>query len=312
MADLEIIDVHDHTFASADRGATYQRGTGRAAREIVRYGTIEELQGLMKEAGISRSIMLMYTPTRYMYEARIRQQQLPADPAERRAIEQEVRTMMAQRMIENNEWGIKVSQQHPEFVTFAGLDPVYMDEKTLVGEIEDKVKRGAKGVKIVLRALAIYPDDRRLWPAYERISQLGVPLTTQVGSEGEAGDRGPYASPRLFEQALKEFPNLTINLVHLGRGFEEDVADLCRRFPNVYSDISSRLGAIDDPASGMTAEWLVQFIRRCGVDRIMFGTNYPGGDPVQYARLMRALPLTDTEKELVASRNAKRFANLAG
>src|SRR3990172_18536 len=141
--------------------------------------------------------MLMYTPTRYMYEARIRQQQLPSDPAERKKIEQEVQTIMAQRMIANNEWAIEVSAKHPEFITFAGLDPVYMDEQTLVDEIEDKVKRGAKGVKIVLRALAIYPDDPRLWPIYERISQLGVPITSQVGAEGEAGDRGPYANPKL-------------------------------------------------------------------------------------------------------------------
>ena len=134
MADIEVIDAHVHAFENDDRGILYQRGNG-GERELKRTGSLEELEKLMKEAGISHSIMLMYTPTRYMYEARIRQQELPADPAERRAIEQEVRTMMAQRMIENNEWGIKVSQQHPEFVTFAGLDPVYMDEETLVGEM---------------------------------------------------------------------------------------------------------------------------------------------------------------------------------
>lgn len=57
----------------------------------------------------------------------------------------------------------------------------------------------------------------------------------------------------------------------------------------------------------MTPEWLVAFTRECGAEHIMFGTNYPGGDPVQYVRLMCELPLTDAEKEPVANGNAKRF-----
>ena len=185
-----------------------------------------------------------------------------------------------------------------------------MDEQTLVAEVEDKVKRGAKGVKIVLRALEIYPDDPRLWPVFERISQLGVPITSQVGAQGEAGDRGSYGRPKYFEKALVEFPNLTVNAVHLGGGYEDEIVDLCHRFPNFNVDISSRIHQIDDPHSGVTAEWLITIIRDCGPEHVLFGTNYPGGDPVQYARLMRDLPLTDAEKELVANGNARRLLRL--
>ena len=310
MADLEIIDAHTHTFASVDNGIRYQRGTGGADREIVRYGTIDELQGLMKEAGISRAIMLNFTPTRYLYEGRMAKTELPEDPAARQKIERDAQIVMAKRMIEHNEWQIEVSQQHPEFINFAGLDPVFMDEQMLIGEIEDKVSRGAKGVKIVLRALAIYADDPRLTPVYERISQLGVPITAQVGLHGEAGERGAYANPKFFEAALTQFPDLKVNCVHLGHGFEDEVADLCQRFPNAYTDVSSRLHTVDDPNSGIDRQWMVDFIRRCGADHVMFGTNYPGGDPVQYAKILRELSLTDSELELVASGNVKRFANL--
>ncbi len=307
MPDLEIIDIHTHTFATAERGISYQRGASGGRRVPTRTGTIEELRGLMAKAGISRSVMLMYTPTRYMYEASIQRRELPSDPTERAIVEREVKSMMAQRMIGNNEWALGVSAEHPDLVTFAGLDPVYMDESTLVGEIEDKVRRGAKGVKIVPRALAIYPDDDRLWPVYERISELGVPIVSQAGSGGEQGDRGAFGHPRYFERALAEFPGLVVNVAHLGSGYEEDVLDLCHRFPNFYTDISSRLGALDDPDSGMTPEWLVGFIRDCGAEHVLFGTNYPGPDPAQYARLLRELPLSDHEKELVASGNARRF-----
>ena len=310
MPELDIIDAHAHTFSTAALGISYQRGARGDDSEPERDGTIDELRGLMQEAGISHTVMLMYTPTRYMYEARMRRAQLADDDAEREKVEREVRTLMAQRMIDNNEWAIGVSESHPEFLTFAGLDPVYMDEQTLVAEVEDKVKRGAKGVKIVLRALEIYPDDPRLWPVFERISQLGVPITSQVGAQGEAGDRGAYGRPKYFEKALVEFPDLIVNAVHLGGGYEDEIADLCHRFPNFYTDISSRLHQTADPDSGITAEWLIAVIRDCGPEHVLFGTNYPGGDPVQYARLMRDLPLTDAEKELVANGNARRLLRL--
>lgn len=310
MPELEIIDAHVHTFPNADFGIRYQRGTGGADREIVRVGTIEELQGLMKEAGIFRSIMLNFTPTRYLHEGRMAKMELPADPAELQKVERESQLVMAQRMVDHNDWQLEVTQQHPEFINFAGLDPVFMDEEHLIAEIEDKVKRGAKGVKIVLRALAIYADDPRMTPVYELISRLGVPITAQVGIHGEAGDRGAYANPKFFEAALKQFPDLTVNCVHLGHGFEDEVADLCQRFPNAYTDVSSRLHTVDDPKSGIDRQWVVDFIRRCGAEHVMFGTNYPGGDPEQYTRLMQQLPLTDAEKEMVAAGNAKRFAKL--
>ena len=63
MPDLEIIDVHTHTFASADRGIAYQRAASEGAREPTRKGTVEELRGLMGETGMSRAVMLIYTPT---------------------------------------------------------------------------------------------------------------------------------------------------------------------------------------------------------------------------------------------------------
>lgn len=310
MADLEIIDIHTHTFASADRGIGWQRSAGHA--NPVRTGTIEELVGFMAQANITHAVQLMYTPTRFMYESRIHQQEMPANPAERAKIEREVQTMMAQRMIDNNEWALGVSAQHPNIFTFAGLDPVYMDEATLVGEVEDKVKRGARGVKIVPLALAIYVDDPRMFPVYERIAGLGVPIVSQSGGGGAVGSRGDsYGRPKYFEAALKQFPDLLINIAHLGHGYEDDVIDLCHRYPGFHADLSSRLHELDDPNEHLTDASLVAFIRQCGAEHILFGTNYPLNDPLLYASVMRRLPLTDTEKELIAHGNAKRLLKLA-
>ena len=205
-----------------------------------------------------------------------------------------------------------VSAKHSNLFTFAGLDPVYMDEATLVGEIEDKVARGARGVKIVPLALAAYVDDPRFMPMYETIARLGVPIVSQAGAGGEPGDRGDhYGRPKYFETALQRYPDLVINIAHLGHGYEDDVIDLCRRFLGFHADLSSRLHELDDPNEHLTDASLVDFIRRCGAEHILFGTNYPLNDPQQYADVMRRLPLTDNEKELIAHGNAKRLLKLA-
>ena len=89
LAELEIVDIHTHTFASADRGVAWQRSTGRT--DVTRNGTIEELTGIMAGATITHAVQLMYTPTRFMVEARLKSQELPSDPAERDAVVREVR-----------------------------------------------------------------------------------------------------------------------------------------------------------------------------------------------------------------------------
>ena len=80
-------------------------------------------------------------------------------------------------------------------------------------------------MKIVPRALEIYADGARLWPVYERISELGVPIVAQAGASGEQGDRGAWGRPKYFEKALTEFPNLVVSCAHLGWGYEDDVLD---------------------------------------------------------------------------------------
>lgn len=261
MPELEIIDIHTHTFVSAERGIGWQRSLRDEAP--ARNGTTEELLGFMERGGISNSVMLMYTPTRFMFESRIRSQDLPSDPGEREQVERDIQELMAQRMIDNNEWAVGVSAKEPRLHTFVGIDPVYMDAETMVAEIEDKARKGAKGVKIVLLALAIYADDKRLWPAYQKMSELGLPLVSQAGAGGETGDRGdPYGRPKYFAAAMEDFPDLTIDIAHLGVGFEEDTVDLCSRFPNFHADLSGRLAGLEDADAEWTAQKLADFIRR--------------------------------------------------
>lgn len=301
-----LIDAHTHTFATAERGVAWQRSVGH--KDPARTGTTDELLDIMAGAGISHAVMLMYTPTRFMYEAALRKAELPDDPVKAEGVKRELKAKMAERMVENNEWAVQETARHPELITFAGLDPVYMSEQEMLAEIEDKVGKGAKGVKIVPTALATYGNDGRLWPVYDKISRLGVPMLSQSGGRSENGVDA-WGRPKYFAEALADFPNLKLILAHLGRGYEQDTLDLCRWFPNLHADVSARLQDVEEGCE-FTPDSFVDFLRRCGSEHILFGTNYPTHDPVQFRQVMDALPLTDEERKLIGRDNARRVIGI--
>ncbi|HLF76787.1 MAG TPA: amidohydrolase family protein [Dehalococcoidia bacterium] len=308
MAEVELFDFHTHTFPTPERGTGWLRSIGHKNPE--RTGTIDELRGMMRSANISRAVMLCYTPTRYMYEARLRQQPLPVDPEERERVSREIKSTMVERAIVNNEWQTQQAREHPELISFCGIDPVYMDANTMIVEIDDKLEKGAMGVKIVPIALEIYGNDPRLWPVYEHISRLGIPMLSQAGGRRSPEGKDAWGSPKYFAEALEAFSNLTLIVAHMANGCEDQVIDLCRRFPNFYADLSMRLHNLNQPGE-MTTDEMVQLIRECGAEHIIHGSNFPICDPRQFADAVRSLGLKPEEFELIASGNAKRVLNLS-
>jgi predicted TIM-barrel fold metal-dependent hydrolase len=307
LADVELIDFHTHTFPTPERGMGWLRSIGHKNPE--RNGTIEELRGMMQRSNISRAVMLCYTPTRYMYEAKVRQTPMPQDPEARANLEREMKDSMVERAIGNNEWQTQQAREVPELISFCGIDPVYMSAEQMIAEIDDKVEKGAKGVKIVPIALEVYGNDRRLWPVYEHIAGLGIPMLSQAGGRRNADGKDPWGAPKYFAEALEVFPNLTLVVAHMAHGCEDEVIDLCRRFPNFYADLSMRLHNLNEPGE-LTTDGMVELIRACGAEHVIHGSNYPLCDASQFAEVVRALGLKPEEFELIASGNAKRVLNL--
>src|SRR5262249_42954373 len=154
MADLEIIDVHNHVYPTAELGRRNQEVLGAKAE---REGTVEELLGLMKTVGISHAVMLLYISVGRMYERRL--SELPAEPSERAKADKELREMLTGRIVRFNDWGIETSRQHPELLSFVGVDPAIMSREAVINELEDKLQKGARGVKINPGNMGMYLND---------------------------------------------------------------------------------------------------------------------------------------------------------
>jgi predicted TIM-barrel fold metal-dependent hydrolase len=307
LANLEIIDGHAHIFQNAETGIRYQTAMGRR-QHPERDGTVEEVLATMNALGVSRTVMLLYLPTNDMFDRRIAD--LPKDPRERAEATKALREELAGRVIRYNEWGVETGKQHPELLPFVGADPIFMTRDGLVNELEDKLKKGAKGVKLVPMALHIYLNDPRLWPVYDFCNRTGLPLLTQSGGGFQSGDGwDAWGRPIYLRPALEEFKNLKVITAHFGRGYLDDVVELANKFEGFHTDLSSQIGEWGEPGQ-WTVEEGVEAIRKTGSKKVIYGTNSPQSDPARYVEKLKSLPISDTELEEIAAGNVMRVVGL--
>src|SRR5215470_1060933 len=83
----------------------------------------------------------------------------------------------------NDEVADVVKAYPGQFIGFASVDP--WKGKRAIGEMERAINElGLKGAKFHPGIQAFYPNDRRFYPLYERIAQLGVPALFHTGTNG--------------------------------------------------------------------------------------------------------------------------------
>lgn len=297
----EIIDAHAHAFPDAATGKAWQNRLGFT--EPKRTGAIDELAALMAEGQIDHAVLLLSARSEELYERLIEESK-----GTRR--DEDMREEVYQDIKAYNRWGCELGARDARFIPFIGVNPRFMSEQTIREEIDAMAEAGARGVKIVPRAMQMYGNDRLLFPVYQRAAELGIPVLSQSGGGGgppPAPGADHFGRPKYFADVLATFPRLNLILAHLGRGgYEEDVVQLTNTYPNAFTDVSMRLSGLGKPGN-WTQETIVEHLRRVGIDHILLGSNYPLVNPAVYVLILNQLPLTDEERELIAGGNFQRL-----
>ncbi|OCL25744.1 hypothetical protein U472_15600 [Orenia metallireducens] len=117
-----------------------------------------------------------------------------------------------------------------------------------------------------------------------------------------AGDNN--SDPYHVYQVAKEYPNINFIMVHMGLGTDNSKAiELITKLDNLYGD-----------ATWVNFDRVVEAIKKCGSDKILFGTDAPidGIDTYQkYEDIMRSKGiLTEEEYNNLFELNAKRIFRL--
>ena len=278
--EIQIVDAHVHLFPNREVGRWVVEEMKREyGAPYYCTGSPEELAENMKRAGISHAVVLNQAS------------------AKKEALN---------NLIGGNFFICAHARQHPELIPAIGLDTRM--RRNPVAEIEHKLKWGARAVKLHPLAQEFYPNDKAMWPIYQKCEEAKLPIIFHCGHM--MVERLPaYAHPDLFHDVLSAFPKLKVVLAHMGGGFWDEAKKLADAFPdNAYFDTAIAISGSPIPRF----LWLndVQakdMIRHIGAHRVMFGTDFPWVDPKQDIARISRLDLTDKEKRMILSENASTF-----
>ncbi|MCE5344457.1 MAG: amidohydrolase family protein, partial [Eubacteriales bacterium] len=186
-----------------------------------------------------------------------------------------------------------VAQYPSRLIGFGTMHPALPDVRAELRRIK---AGGLRGVKLHPDFQHFCLDDEKAMEMFRALAEMNLPVLVHTGDS-----RYPYSEPNRMARVLKAVPELKAICAHLG-GWSvwneawKALADL----PNVWVDTSSSLYALPPDEA-------VAIIRRYGMDRVFFGTDFPMWDPVEERARFDALPLTDAEYENIAHRNFEAF-----
>lgn len=245
-------------------------------------------------------------------------------------------TAMAKKI---NDYLSEVVKGCPErFAGFAALAP--QDPGAAANELERAVRElGLKGAKINSHIRGEYLDDPKYWVIFERAEKLGVPIYLHprrpspdmlkpyltypalAGSMwGYAAETGLHAMRLIFSGVFDKYPGLKIILGHLGealpfwlwridnRWLREQVASdpmskKLKKKPSQYikdNFLVTTSGMFWQPA-------LLCVYMALGAERILFAVDYPYESNREAVEFMDAMPICDSDKEMIYHANAERL-----
>lgn len=209
-----------------------------------------------------------------------------------RFIVQSVATVPQQVRSINDFISESVKKYPDKLIGFGALHPDYPDIK---GEAERIISLGLKGVKLHSDFQQFNIDDEFAFQIYETCEALGLPILFHVGD-----DHRDFSAPARLLRVVQRFPRLTVIGAHLAGWSEWDLGASLFEHSGIYADCSSSLYA-------MSPEHAAGLIRKIGVDRVMWGTDYPMWDAAEELERFSKLPLTDEERESILYKNALRL-----
>jgi uncharacterized protein len=193
------------------------------------------------------------------------------------------------------------------FFAFGSVHPD--DGDAAIAELERIAALGVRGLKL-------HPNTQRFdlaAPQVERVvkraAELGLVLLFDAYSPFDADETGKFVKLALAH------PTARFILAHMGgpRFFEMVVFSILKAYPNVYKrNVWLELSAVSHLVAGSPSltEQLRHTCRLVGVDRILFGSDYPVVAPEQAVADVHALGFDASEERRIFHDNAAALFGL--
>jgi uncharacterized protein len=187
-------------------------------------------------------------------------------------------------------------------VGLAGFNP--FKGMSSVRQVEKAVREyGFKGCYVHPYGWGLPLNDRKFYPLYAKCTELGVPVSMQVGHSAEHMPN-EYGRPIYLDDIALDFPELRIIGAHTGWPWTEEMISLAWKHENVYLGIDAHHPKYLEPS-------LLHFMKTRGQNKVLWGTNYPAVMHEEAIRVIRTdLGLTDKVAEKILHGNAARVYGL--
>lgn len=256
-----VIDSHTHIFPQMKSRAILSKLSSRAAIPHFTDGTLQGLLNSMKTAGVHLSLI-----------SRITTRPEQVDPV--------------------NHWlyGLRRDNVLP----MATIHPDMPAGQAYIKSLKDK---GFIGIKVHPDYQGFYADDTRMFPFYETLQDLKMPILFHAGL-----DRGlspPFrAMPVHLLRVHRQFPGLVMIAAHMGGEDNYDQTETCLLGEDIYLDTAFVLRL-------MNPDTLKRFFKMHPIERFLFGTDSPFTDQSTELNYLQSLAfLSQDAKDNIAGKNA--------
>ncbi len=196
-----------------------------------------------------------------------------------------------------NNWAASV--QNERIHCFGSVHP---DSPHAVEELKRIKLLGLRGVKLHPDYQNFFIDEAKMFPIYEAISELGLPVTFHTGRDPLSPNLA-HATPKAVARIADLFPRMKIIAAHLGGMVMYDEAEELLAGKNIYLDtaMSARL---------CPSEQFERIVKKHGSERILFGSDCPWSRSCDEFEYIEKTRLSTEEKENIYWRNAARLLSL--
>ena len=278
-----IIDFHTHTFPDKIAAAAIDKLQHASHSKAFTNGSVSGLHASMQSAGIDHSVVLP----------------VATNPL---------------KVSSMNDISCELTGQ--KGLTYFGC--IHPNMEGAEAELTRIAGKGLKGIKIHPVYQDVDIEDPRFLRILDKAGQLGLAVVMHAGDD--IGFPGVVrCSPEMTARALRQVGSVKLICAHMGgwRNWER-VID-CLSSTAVMIDTAFSLGTItpleeeyykEEELQLLKAEEFCQLVRAFGADRVVFGTDSPWDDQGAALEAIRALTLTEEEKEKILGGNAQRILQI--
>lgn len=269
-----MIDFHTHIFPDKIAAAALAKLSSVIGFQPDTNGCADGLRASMEEAGIDVSVVLPVVTDIRQFDSILR---------------------FASFLNETYD-----SAKERRLISLAGIHPDDPDYKSRLQLIRQE---GFAGIKLHPNYQNVTFHDIRMKRLLYAASELDLVIVTHAGFDPYTPNE-EFCTPDMILDVLKDVAPRKLVAAHLGsnENYTEAEEKLCGQ--DLYLDTSYSIAHTQE-------EQFIRMVRKHGADKILFATDTPWAGQKECVTILKECALTDSEKKLIFSENAKKLLHIS-